>query len=131
VSFKDEIAKRAGYVCEYCRLPDSFAAYPHQQDHIISRHLEGGTTLENLAFACVDCNRYKGPAVAALDSSDKAQPLFNPRRQSWKDHFRLHGAVIEPISPIGEATVRALKMNLARRVQERAVLQRSGCYPSK
>jgi HNH endonuclease len=131
VSLREEVARRAGYICKYCRLPDGFAAYPHQQDHIISEHLEGETILENLALACVDCNRYKGPAVAAIDGSGAAQRLFNPRTQSWKDHFRLRGAVIEPISPIGEATVRALKMNLDRRIQDRAALQRSGCYPKK
>ncbi|MBV9034246.1 MAG: HNH endonuclease [Acidobacteriaceae bacterium] len=66
MSLRDEVARRAGYICEYCRFPDGFAAYPHQQDHIISEHLEGETTLENLALAWVDCNRYKGPAVAAI-----------------------------------------------------------------
>jgi hypothetical protein len=131
VSLKDEVARRAGYICEYCRLPDGFAAYPHQQDHIISEHLGGETTLENLALACVDCNRYKGPAVAAIDGSGTAQLLFNPRTQSWEEHFRLHGAVIEPISPVGEATVLALKINLDRRVQDRAALQRSGHYPKE
>jgi len=75
VSLRDEVARRAGYICEYCRFPDGFAAYPHQLDHIISEHLEGETALENLALACVNCNRYKGPAVAAIVGALKVSAL--------------------------------------------------------
>jgi hypothetical protein len=129
VSLRDDVARRAGYVCEYCLIPDQFAAYAHQMDHIISVHMEGETTMDNLALACVDCNRYKGSSVAAIDNKGSACRLFNPRTQNWEDHFRLRGAVIEPISPVGQATVRALKVNLDRRVQERTALQRAGIYP--
>jgi 5-methylcytosine-specific restriction endonuclease McrA len=38
-----------------------------QIDHIIARQHGSRTELDNLALACVHCNRFKGPNVAGLD----------------------------------------------------------------
>lgn len=55
--------------------------------------------------------------------------LFHPRRQRWEDHFILRGALIEPITPEGTATVRLLKLNIDKRVVERQLLAAMGRYP--
>ena len=52
--------------------------------------------------------------------------FFHPRRQRWDDHFRLRGAVIEPLTPEGKATARLLKLNLDKRVVERWLLTAVG-----
>lgn len=49
----------------------------------------------------------------------------------WSEHFRLNGVVIEPLTDIGEATVRILQMNHDDQVLEREVLSRHGRYPSE
>jgi hypothetical protein len=55
--------------------------FPHQVDHIVSRKHGGLSTLENLALACVICNRYKGSDLASLDSqTGELSRLFNPRQ---------------------------------------------------
>ncbi len=41
----------------------------------------------------------------------------------------LAGALIEPLTEIGEATVRVLRFNLPDRVLQRRVLQQAGRYP--
>ncbi len=38
-------------------------------------------------------------------------PLFNPRTQSWADHFRWEGERVVPLTPTGRATAAALAMN--------------------
>jgi hypothetical protein len=44
--------------------------------------------VENLAFACVFCNRYKGSDIATVDPvTGEAVRLFDPRQDSWGDHF--------------------------------------------
>jgi len=43
------------------------------------------------------------------------------------DHFRLQGSLIEPLTPIGRATVRLLGLNAEARLVERAAL----AFPSK
>jgi hypothetical protein len=56
--------------------------------------------------------------------------FYNPRRDGWSEHFRLEGAVISPVSAIGEATARILGFNDRDRLVERQILIDRGLYPS-
>ena len=123
------VAQRAGFRCEYCRIAEDDAAFSHEVDHVRSRQHGGATIPDNLAFACMICNRFKGTNVASVDASGSAVRLFHPRLDRWEEHFRLAGAVIEPLTPTGEATARLLRMNARERVIERQALQRLGRYP--
>lgn len=57
--------------------------------------------------------------------------LYNPRTNRWREHFRLNGVIIEPLTEIGEATVRILQMNHEDQILERQVLARRNRYPSE
>lgn len=124
-----EVIRRAESRCEYCLVHEDDAAFPHEVDHIISRKHGGETTIENLAYSCMICNRYKGANIASLSSSGTLVRLFDPRQSSWHVHFRLTGAVIDPLDRVGEVTVRVLKLNSAERVVRRTVLQQLRRYP--
>jgi len=52
--------------------------------------------------------------------------LFNPRRESWNDHFVWRGVRIEGITATGRATIQALAMNDPRRLDLRTELLDSG-----
>ena len=120
-----EVASRAGYRCEYCLIHEDDTGFPHQVDHILSRKHDGASSLENLAYCCVLCNRYKGSDVASIDPvTGESVSLFHPRRDRWADHFRMDSEVIEPLTESGRATVRLLRLNVAERVAERALLSR-------
>ncbi len=96
----------------------------------MSRKHGGLSTLENLAFCCILCNRYKGSDITSIDSqTGQLVGLFNPRQDRWIDHFRLDGATIEPLSAIGNATARLLRFNARERIAERLLLQELGTYP--
>jgi hypothetical protein len=124
------IAQRAGYRCEYCRLHQDHAVKQHEPDHITPRKHGGGDEDDNLAWACFHCNRYKGSEVGAFDSeTGQLVPLFNPRRQTWSDHFSLDGATIQPLSPVGRVTILVLQLNLPARLEVRELLQQVGLYP--
>lgn len=123
------VAQRAGLRCEYCLIHEDDAAFSHEVDHIVSRQHGGETTADNLAYACMICNRFKGANVSSVDASGAIVRLFNPRSERWEDHFRLAGAVVEPLTGTGEATARLLRLNAAERVVERNVLQRLRRYP--
>ena len=124
------IIERAQERCEYCRLHRKDTYLPHHIDHIISIKHRGQTTSDNLAFACVDCNRFKGSDLTTYDPiSGKVTPLFNPRIQNWDEHFMLDGAQIIGLTPIGRATVSLLRLNDAPRVAQRQWLMDAGRYP--
>lgn len=117
------VAARAHGSCEYCEMPDTETLLPHEPDHVIGRQHGGRTAPDNLADTCFQCNQYKGPNLASLDlASGALTALFNPRTARWTDHFRLQGAVIEPLTAVGRATVALLRLNDAERVTIRANL---------
>ncbi|MCW5858544.1 MAG: HNH endonuclease [Caldilineales bacterium] len=123
------IAERAGYRCEYCLVPQHSVLIPHQPDHIIALQHGGTTTSDNLALACLHCNRRKGPNIASIDSiSGQLTALFNPRTQNWHDHFFLEGVTILARSAVGRVTIQLLDLNATDRVELRASLFVGGRY---
>ena len=56
--------------------------------------------------------------------------FFHPREDRWAEHFTIHGALIQPVTEIGQVTVRLLAFNEKERVAERHVFIRDGKYPS-
>ena len=113
-----------------CLVHEDDSYSPHQIDHIISRKHGGSSDVNNLAYACLRCNVWKGSDVGSIDpSTGNLVKLFHPRRQCWDGHFILRGAVIEPLTPEGQATVRLLRLNLDKRLVERQFLAACGRYP--
>jgi hypothetical protein len=124
------VAGRAFYRCEYCLLSEDDSFSPHQVDHVISRKHGGLSVESNLAYACLRCNTWKGSDIASVEPpTSRLTPLYNPRQQKWADHFRLEGAIIEPLTPEGVVTARLLRLNLDQRVAERRLLIVIGRYP--
>ena len=123
------VNERASGRYEYCLLSAADAFFPHEADHIIAEKHGGATTLDNLALARFDCNRFKGSDIASLDPGPGAfVALFNPRTQRWTEHFSLDGGSIIGLTPCGSATVRLLKLNLPVRIEVReALISRGRC----
>lgn len=124
------VAIRARYVCEYCLIHEDDTVYGCQIDHIISVKHGGATALENLAFACVFCNRSKGSDIGSiLWPTQQFFRFFNPRIETWETHFKLDGAIIRPQTEIGKVTAQILAFNNIDRVLERQILIAIGRYP--
>ena len=123
------LRERAKNRCEYCLLPEAYLSL-HEPDHIVAIQHHGPTTAENLALACFDCNRRKGPNLSSIDPiTGRVSVLFHPRRDEWLEHFRLDGAEIVGLTAKGRATVELLQFNAPQRVRIRQELQRAGRYP--
>ena len=124
------VQERAAGNCEYCLLSEDDAFFSHEPDHIIAEKHGGETSYENLAWACFDCNRFKGSDIASRDAlSGGLVPLFNPRVDDWHEHFAVEHGVIQALTPIGRGTERLLKFNLPERVEVRETLAKTGRYP--
>jgi hypothetical protein len=103
---------RANRRCEYCHMPSSTYAGSFHVDHVVARQHGGGTTLENLALACLHCNQHKGPNLAGIDpKTGEIVSLFHPRRDRWPDHFEWDDANLVGRTEIGRATIQVLAMN--------------------
>jgi hypothetical protein len=122
-ALREAVARRAGFRCEYCRLPQRWTSLPFQLDHVIAEKHAGETSLTNLAYACLHCNSFKGPNLAGRDNeTDETVRLYDPRRDNWRDHFRWDGALLCALTPIGRVTIAVLRINLPDRVVVRRSL---------
>jgi hypothetical protein len=115
------VRSRAEHRCEYCRLPQFAAPFlTFHIEHIQSKQHVQDDSIDNLALACPDCNRYKGPNLATLDSRTREVVLlFHPRKDEWDDHFAIEGYFIRGLTQIGIATVNLLRFNSDERVEMR------------
>jgi len=124
-----EVRRRARGRCEYCGVHEADVGAPHEPDHIIAEQHGGQTTAENLAYACY-CNRYKGTNLASVDP-ESGQPvfLFQPRRDSWADHFQIDGAHTIALTAVGRTTSALLRFNAPERLESRRLLVLAQRYP--
>lgn len=130
VELRRLVQSRANQLCEYCLIHEVDTYLGCQVDHVISEKHGGSTDALNLSYACTFCNRAKGTDIGSIAlSTGEFTRFYNPRTDIWEDHFQLQGIVIEPRTPIGEATVRILGFNAPARLLERELIQRMGHYP--
>lgn len=127
---RTEVVARAGGCCEYCLLPMRGQVAWFPIDHIVPRSRGGQTEGGNPALACPRCNGHKWAFEFSADpATGNPVALFNPRQQTWTEHFRWSEAdelTIEGITPCGRATVERLRMNDAEIVGIRRVLVKLG-----
>ncbi|HKQ75157.1 MAG TPA: HNH endonuclease signature motif containing protein [Blastocatellia bacterium] len=111
---RDRVVDTFGNRCSYCLASQRYVLSKLEIEHIIPVTLGGNNDELNLCLACRLCNLYKSIQMDAVDPVTKANvALFNPRTQAWSDHFHWSqdGAIIIGVSPIGRATVEALRLN--------------------
>ncbi len=129
-ALRKEVRERAGERCEYCLLAESQAFFPHEPDHLIAQKHGGESVSNNLALACFDCNRFKGSDIASVDpATGELVALFNPRTQTWSEHFHVQGGQIVPLTPVGRVTESLLRFNLPARLEVRNRLAALKVYP--
>jgi hypothetical protein len=111
-------------------MPQSADPLPFQFDHIIAEQHGGQTVSENLALACLFCNKHKGPNIAGIDpQTGKMVRLFHPRRDKWNRHFRWNGPELIGRTAIGRATIRVLAVNHPDNIELRVALIDNGEFP--
>lgn len=124
------VIARADGLCESCLIHEEDTFFGCEVDPIISDKHGGPTQADNLADACLFCNRQKGSDVGSiLWRTGTFSRFYNPRIDRWADHFRLDGLAITPLTEIGEVTERILELNHGDRLLERQALRDVGRYP--
>jgi hypothetical protein len=127
------VIARAGDRCEYCHLPTRGQVATFPIDHVIPQSGGGTDSLDNLALACPHCNAQKWAYADGVDpGTGLLARLFNPRTDTWEEHFRWSAAewgIIQGQTAIGRATVNQLQMNAADLVGVRRLLAALGVAP--
>jgi hypothetical protein len=131
-ALRDLVAQQARHRCGYCLTQEAVVGTPMVIDHIVPESLGGPTEEANLWLACALCNAHKGDRMTALDvETSEIVRLFNPRRQTWTEHFAWtsEGDRILGRTPTGRATVIALQLNRPSLVRARKAWVSVGWHP--
>lgn len=121
-ALRNSVHERAGGLCEYCLVAEEDSFAKHQIDHIIAEKHGGETIEENLALACVLCNKHKGSDLTSIDGETGAiVRLYNPREDFWEEHFRIEDGFFIGLTPTARATIRLLQLNNSARINERRI----------
>lgn len=126
------VAVRAGGRCEYCHAPEAVFNFAFQVEHVYPQSRGGTDTEENLALSCSACNLYKGDAVSGWDEvTQSPAALFDPRTQSWDEHFQVdhERAEVMGLTAAGRVTVARLQMNTPRQTAARRRWIQLGLFP--
>jgi hypothetical protein len=103
-------------------------------EHIRPQARGGSDGEDNLWLACRLCNNAKRVQTAGRDpGTGRAVPLFDPRHQSWAEHFAwsADGTRILGRTAIGRATVVALQLNNFIAVMVRRCWAAAGWHPPR
>ncbi|MEG4426530.1 HNH endonuclease [Microcoleus sp. D3_18cC1] len=119
-------------MCEYCHASEQWQYVEFTIEHIIPLTKKGSNNIDNLALACFHCNRQKSDKTTAIDTQSSVEvPLFNPRLDTWNEHFiwSADGLSIVGLTTIGRATVTALVLNRERVINIRTADKAIGRHP--
>ncbi|NES24476.1 MAG: HNH endonuclease [Symploca sp. SIO3E6] len=131
-AIQNQIRQRANFLCEYCHASEQWQYVAFTIEHIIPLAKNGADTLDNLALACFHCNRKKSARTTAIDpQSGEEVSLFNPRQDSWNNHFIWSDdeLFIIGLTSVGRTTITALALNRERVINIRAADKAVGRHP--
>jgi len=131
---KEKIRQAAENRCGYCLSQQRYTMSKLEIEHLYPQSEGGQDDEENLWLACGLCNRYKSSQTQGFDEQTHTfQPLFNPQKQIWSEHFdwSLDGIEIIGLTPIGPVTVNALQLNNEIAVVVRRNWIIAGWHPPK
>jgi hypothetical protein len=130
--WRERLAPLTNNRCGYCLTQQAVSGIPLTLEHIIPQSKGGQTYEENLWLSCRICNENKGVLTDFIDSeSGSIAPLFNPRTQTWSEHFTWNdeGTLMIGLTSIGRATINALDLNSNFRVRSRSIWVEAGWHP--
>ena len=133
-AIRQRVRERAGDRCEYCLSHQDYVLGKLQIDHVQPIAMGGSDAQDNLCLACELCNQYKWTKTHGIDpQTGQPIPLFNPRRQSWAEHFAWSpdGAEIISLTACGRATIIVLNLNNKLAITVRRNWIRAGWHPPK
>jgi hypothetical protein len=133
-ALRRQIRARFADHCAYCQTAEALTVATFEIDHIIPRVAAGETEFDNLCLACPSCNRYKSDRQTGVSSElGQSVALFHPQREPWSEHFTWSSdsSEIIALTPTGQATVEALRMNRLQLVRLCRLWARMGEHPPR
>lgn len=114
VAVDRRVREAAGHRCGYCLSPQRLVMARLEIEHLVPVSRGGTSDESNLWLSCPLCNGAKADRTHAADpETGRDEPLFNPRTQTWAEHFCWSddGLRILGRTAAGRATVAVLRLD--------------------
>ena len=82
------VRERYAFCCGYCWISETDVGGELTVDHFHPVSGGGDDSDENLVYACVRCNQYKGALLPEVTDRAQAQRLLHPLRDDLPAHIR-------------------------------------------
>jgi hypothetical protein len=116
-SIREQVRQRAGCACEFCSISEIDVGGLLTIDHFHPQSRGGADSLENLIYACINCNQYKQDYWPRDENSLQ---LWNPRVALFSEHFvEAENGRLIALTVTGNFTLRRLRLNREQLVQYR------------
>ena len=108
------IRDRFGAHCGYCGVTEEEVGGELSVDHFVPTSAGGGEGEENLVYACIRCNLYKGDFYPTQADRTQRHIVLHPLRDSFEMHCRLNHStgLLEALTETGRFHILLLHLNL-------------------
>jgi hypothetical protein len=108
-SIREQVRQRAQCACEFCGITEIDTGGMLTIDHFQPRAKAGSDSLENLIYACINCNQYKQDY---WPQTETAPTLWNPRQEPASQHFiQQEDGQLFALTVSGVFTIKRLRLN--------------------
>ena len=122
-SQKSTVQERYQYCCGYCGVSEAHAGGTLTVDHYQPRVSDGGEDADNLVYACIKCNQYKGefwPTEADRKMGRRVlHPLFDDLSQHIIENEQT--AHLQALTNTGEFHIALLRLNRPQLIEHRLI----------
>ena len=109
------------YACGYCGVTETAVGGELTVDHYQPRSTGGGEDDDNLIYACVKCNLYKGEFWPDDEDIMSERRVLHPILDDWADHIRedAQTGYLEALTQAGQFHIALLRLNRSQLVAHR------------
>lgn len=107
------VRQRYAFRCGYCGVSEEDVGGELTVDHFRPITAGGNDSDENLVYACVRCNQYKGSLLPEATTLEPTRRLLHPGRDATVMHVREVGTTgyLEGLTETGRFHIEALRLN--------------------
>jgi 5-methylcytosine-specific restriction endonuclease McrA len=104
------IRQRCNYRCGYCGVSEADTGSELTVDHYRPRSANGSDDEDNLVYACIKCNQFKGDFFPDTDDLQHGRRILHPLRNEISTHIRedTPWGYLEPLTEIGRVHIALL-----------------------
>ncbi len=119
----ESVRQRYHYACGYCAVTETAVGAELTIDHYQPRAAGGTDEIENLVYACMKCNQYKGDFWHNVDDLAQGRRVLHPLRDDLASHLSedQQTGYLQGLTRTGQFHIALLRLNRPQLIEYRLV----------